>query len=130
MMRLRFLVTMMAFPLLAGVPALAEDSSTGQQPSSARAVPGAAQTSPSSTSTEAPEALQRGTHFNMTPQEAVAAMTMPDGFHVVLSASEPLVRQPNAFCVDDRGRLWVGENYTYTKTGWEPDDRDRILIFT
>lgn len=73
--------------------------------------------------------LIQGKHFNKTPEEAAKAMTVPEGFKVTLFAGEPDVRQPNAFCVDDRGRLWVGENYTYTKTGWKPDARDRILIF-
>ena len=76
-----------------------------------------------------PIKLLRGKHFNKTPAEAVKAMTMADGFKVTLFAAEPDIRQPNAFCIDDRGRLWVGENYTYTKYGWKPDHRDRILIF-
>ena len=66
---------------------------------------------------------------NMTPEETVASMELADGFQMKLFAGEPDVCQPNAFAVDDRGRLWVGENYTYTKYGWKPDDRDRILIF-
>jgi len=66
---------------------------------------------------------------NMTPEETVAAMELADGFKMTLFAGEPDVRQPCAFAVDDRGRLWVGENYTYTKYGWKPDERDRILIF-
>lgn len=73
--------------------------------------------------------LIKGKHYNLTPEQAVKAMTVPKGFQVKLFAGEPDVQQPNAFCIDDRGRLWVGENYTYTKTGWHPDSRDRILIF-
>jgi putative membrane-bound dehydrogenase-like protein len=76
------------------------------------------------------EVLVRGEHYNLTPQEAEAAMEVQEGFQIRLFASEPDIRQPNAFCIDDRGRLWVGENYTYTKVGWKPDSRDRILIFT
>jgi putative membrane-bound dehydrogenase-like protein len=66
---------------------------------------------------------------NMTPEETVKAMELADGFKMSVFAGEPDVRQPCAFCLDDRGRLWVGENYTYTKYGWSPDDRDQILIF-
>ncbi|MCA9269995.1 MAG: dehydrogenase, partial [Planctomycetales bacterium] len=66
---------------------------------------------------------------NMTPEETVKAMELADGFKMTVFAGEPDVRQPCAFAVDDRGRLWVGENYTYTKYGWQPDARDRILIF-
>lgn len=75
------------------------------------------------------ESLVRGKHYNLTPREAEQAMEVAEGFHVQLFAGEPDIRQPNAFCIDDRGRLWVGENYTYTKLGWSPDQRDRILIF-
>jgi len=77
----------------------------------------------------AAQELQRGKHYFFTPEEAAAKMTAPEGFRVIPFAGEPDVRQPNAFCIDDRGRLWVGENYTYTKYGWSPDKRDRILIF-
>jgi putative membrane-bound dehydrogenase-like protein len=67
--------------------------------------------------------------INKTPAAALQAMTLAPGFKATVFAAEPHVRQPNAFCIDDRGRLWVGENYTYTKYGWKPDERDRILIF-
>jgi putative membrane-bound dehydrogenase-like protein len=74
---------------------------------------------------EPPEPLD----VNKTPAEALKAMTLAPGFKATTFAAEPHIRQPNAFCIDDRGRLWVGENYTYTKYGWKPDERDRILIF-
>ncbi len=61
-------------------------------------------------------------------REAARGMTAPDGFQVTLFAAEPDVRQPIAFAIDDRGRLWVAENYAYPL--WSPDKgRDRILIF-
>ena len=65
------------------------------------------------------------------PLEAAKKMTVPPGFKVSLFAGEPDIRQPNAFCVDDRGRLWVAENYSYTGPGgpWKPSGRDRVLIF-
>jgi putative membrane-bound dehydrogenase-like protein len=37
------------------------------------------------------------------------------------------VKQPISFCFDDRGRVWVAENYSYPK--WTPEGKDRILIF-
>jgi putative membrane-bound dehydrogenase-like protein len=40
-------------------------------------------------------------------------MTVPEGFTVSLFAGEPDVKQPIAFCLDDRGRLWVVEAYCY-----------------
>ena len=40
-------------------------------------------------------------------------MTVPEGFKVTLFAGEPDVHQPIALCLDDRGRLWVAEAYSY-----------------
>src|SRR5262245_37417479 len=64
-------------------------------------------------------------------KQAVKLMTVPPGFKAHLFAAEPDIRQPNAFCIDDRGRLWVAENYSYTGPGgpWRPSGKDTILIF-
>ena len=65
----------------------------------------------------------------LSPEEAVKAMTLPAGFKATLFAGEPDVKQPIAFCIDDRGRLWVVECYTYPirKPGEKGDDR--IVVF-
>jgi putative membrane-bound dehydrogenase-like protein len=65
------------------------------------------------------------------PLQAVKLMTVPPGFKAHLFAGEPDIKQPNAFCIDDRGRLWVAENYSYTGPGgpWKPSGKDTILIF-
>jgi hypothetical protein len=42
-------------------------------------------------------------------------MTVPEDFTVSLFAGEPDVHQPIAFAIDDRGRLWVAECFTYPK---------------
>ena len=63
----------------------------------------------------------------LPPLEAARTMRVPDGFNVTLFAGEPDVKQPIGFCIDDRGRLWVAEAYSYpshTTSG-----KDRILIF-
>ena len=52
-------------------------------------------------------------HAGLDPREAAAAMTVPDGFRVTLFAGEPDVQQPIAQAIDDRGRLWVAEAYSY-----------------
>jgi putative membrane-bound dehydrogenase-like protein len=52
--------------------------------------------------------------------EAVKAITLPPGFKATLFASEPDIKQPIAFCIDDRGRLWVAEGYTYPKRKGRP----------
>ena len=54
---------------------------------------------------------------------------MPKGFTVTLVAGEPDVVQPIAFTIDDRGRLWVAEAYTYPVRAPEGQGKDRILIF-
>ena len=49
----------------------------------------------------------------LTAEEAVAEMSVVDGYKVNAWAAEPMVVQPMAFCWDDRGRLWVAENRDY-----------------
>ncbi len=63
--------------------------------------------------------------------QALKLMTLAPGFKAHLFAAEPDIRQPNAFCIDDRGRLWVAENYSYTGPGgpWKPSGKDTIVIF-
>ncbi|MFO0807133.1 MAG: PVC-type heme-binding CxxCH protein [Gemmataceae bacterium] len=68
-------------------------------------------------------------HAGLPPEQAAAAMTVPEGFTVTLFAGEPDVKQPIAFCIDDRGRLWVAEAYDYPIRQPEGKGHDRILIF-
>src|SRR5439155_21177583 len=49
----------------------------------------------------------------LSPEDAAKEMTLPPGFKATLFAGEPDVKQPIAFAIDDRGRLWVAEAYTY-----------------
>ncbi|OJW16253.1 MAG: dehydrogenase [Planctomycetales bacterium 71-10] len=65
----------------------------------------------------------------LPPEEAARAMEAPPGFKVTLYAGEPDVVQPIAFTIDDRGRLWVVESYTYPIRQPEGQGKDRILIF-
>jgi putative membrane-bound dehydrogenase-like protein len=66
----------------------------------------------------------------LTPEKAVATMTVQPGFQVNLFASEPMISQPMAFCWDARGRLWVAENRDYESrgSGFSSDGSSRILI--
>jgi putative membrane-bound dehydrogenase-like protein len=68
-------------------------------------------------------------HAGLSPSEAARAMTLPPGFRATLFAGEPDVQQPIAAAIDDRGRLWVAEAYSYPHRVKEDDARDRILIF-
>ena len=63
----------------------------------------------------------------LPPEQAAAGMTLPEGFKATLAAAEPEIRQPIAMAIDDRGRLWVAECYSYPV--WSEKGRDRILIF-
>ena len=62
----------------------------------------------------------------LPPDQAVKAMRVPEGFTATLVAAEPDVVQPIAFCVDDRGRLFVAEALNYGT--WQPTGKDRIVI--
>ena len=65
----------------------------------------------------------------LSPEDAAKAMTVPEGFSVTLFAGEPDVVQPIAMAIDDRGRLWVAEAYSYPIKLPKEQARDRILIF-
>lgn len=65
----------------------------------------------------------------LSPEAAAKEMTLPKGFKAHLFAGEPDVKQPVAFCLDDRGRLWVVENYDYPKRKPDGQGTDRILVF-
>jgi putative membrane-bound dehydrogenase-like protein len=79
----------------------------------------------------------------LTPEKAAEVATLPPGFKMHVFAGEPDVKQPIAFCDDDRGRLWVVEGYTYPKrVGVPPKNgtdeekqkdilggKDRLLVF-
>ncbi|MDB6121449.1 MAG: putative rane-bound dehydrogenase [Pedosphaera sp.] len=65
----------------------------------------------------------------LSPEEAAKDMTLPPGFKASLFAGEPDVKQPIAFAIDHRGRVWVAEAYTYPKRAPEGQGKDRILVF-
>ncbi len=66
-----------------------------------------------------------------TPQAALDAIQLPPGFKANLYASEPDVHQPIAMTMDERGRLWVAECFTYSdrSQNYDTELNDRILIF-
>jgi putative membrane-bound dehydrogenase-like protein len=69
------------------------------------------------------------TNAGLTPEQSVKAATLPEGFKLKLFAGEPDVHQPIAFTIDDRGRLWVAEAYTYPVRAKEGEGKDDIFIF-
>jgi len=68
-------------------------------------------------------------YAGLAPEAAAQAMTLPPGFKATLFAGEPDVKQPIAMALDDRGRLWVAEAYSYPIKVPEKNAKDRILIF-
>ncbi|MCA9141652.1 MAG: hypothetical protein H6821_11825 [Planctomycetaceae bacterium] len=63
----------------------------------------------------------------LSPQDAIAKMTVPDGFSVELVASEPDIQNPVAMTFDERGRIWITESFEYPRFEAGPG-RDRIKI--
>ena len=66
----------------------------------------------------------------LTPEEALNVMTVHEDFNVNLFASEPMMRQPMAFCWDNKGRLWIAENMDMfgSGNGIHVTKESRILI--
>ncbi|HEV7402528.1 MAG TPA: PVC-type heme-binding CxxCH protein [Chthoniobacteraceae bacterium] len=65
---------------------------------------------------------------NPDAQSVVATMKLTPGFQAELIAAEPDVKQPIAFCMDERGRLWIAEGYSYPNKQPEGQGKDRIII--
>lgn len=61
-------------------------------------------------------------------KDAAAKFTLPKGFHATLFAGEPDIVQPMSFTFDDRGRMWVVENFSYPKWSTDGTGKDRITI--
>jgi putative membrane-bound dehydrogenase-like protein len=65
---------------------------------------------------------------NAQAQAVVAGMQLMDGFQAELIAAEPDVHQPIAFAIDERGRLWIAEAFSYPNRQPEGQGKDRIRI--
>jgi quinoprotein glucose dehydrogenase len=58
--------------------------------------------------TKIPDGTAEGT-------KAIAKFKVPDGFKAELWAAEPLLGQPVAFCIDEKGRIFVAETYRFNR---------------
>jgi glucose/arabinose dehydrogenase len=67
-------------------------------------------------------------HAGLSAEEAAKEMVVPPGFKVQVAAAEPDVQQPIAMAIDDRGRIWIAEAYTYPTRAPEGKGKDRIII--
>ncbi|HEY4312134.1 MAG TPA: PVC-type heme-binding CxxCH protein [Pirellulales bacterium] len=63
----------------------------------------------------------------LSPAEAIAKMTVPEGFQVELVAAEPDIVNPVAMTFDERGRIWITESLEYPRREAGPG-RDRVKI--
>ncbi len=68
-------------------------------------------------------------YAGLSPEDAAKFATLPPGFKMHVFAGEPEIVQPIAFCLDDRGRVWVAEGLTYPIRAPEGQGKDRILVF-
>ncbi len=68
-------------------------------------------------------------HAGLSATQAARAMELPAGFRVDVIAAEPDLHQPIALAVDDRGRLWVAEAFTYPKRQAGERGSDNIVVF-
>jgi len=74
---------------------------------------------------------EKATTAPMPPDEVVASAKLPPGFKLSVFAAEPDVQNPIAFTIDERGRLWVVENYTWAGSNlsvWDTKLKDRVVI--
>jgi putative membrane-bound dehydrogenase-like protein len=63
----------------------------------------------------------------LSPEEALKKMTVPEGFTVELVASEPMIVNPVAMTIDERGRFWITESLEYPRRKPGPG-QDRIKV--
>lgn len=65
-----------------------------------------------------------------SPQKALKALKLPEGFKATLFAAEPDVQNPVGMAWDAKGRMWVAENYTYAERAKRFDLglKDRVII--
>ena len=78
-----------------------------------------------------PKNTEKSTTSPMAPDEVVKTAKLPPGFELSVFAAEPDVQNPIAITTDERGRLWVAENYSWAgggAGGFDGNQRDRIVV--
>ncbi len=63
----------------------------------------------------------------LSPEQAIAKMTVPEGFAVELVAAEPDIVNPVAMTFDERGRVWITESLEYPRQA-PGKGRDRVKV--
>ena len=63
----------------------------------------------------------------LSPAEAIAKMTVPEGFKVELVAAEPDIINPVSMTFDERGRVWITESIEYPRSS-PGVGKDRVKV--
>lgn len=67
----------------------------------------------------------------LTPEQSQRAFVLPDGYHMELVASEPMITEPVAIAWDGNARMYVAQMETYTQdadgTGTK-DKKSRVML--
>ena len=74
---------------------------------------------------------EKSTTSPMLPADVIKSVKLPAGFELAVFAAEPQVQNPIAITTDERGRLWVAENYSWAgggAGGFDGNQRDRIVV--
>lgn len=77
-----------------------------------------------------PYDTEKAGYAPMPAAEAAKTAVLPEGFRLEVFASEPEVRQPIGITLDEKGRLWVAECYTFAENPrrWDLALNDRVTI--
>lgn len=78
-----------------------------------------------------PSNTEKSTDQPMPPEEVCRTAVLPPGFELTAFAAEPDVQNPIAITTDERGRVWVAENYTWAGAdagNFDVNLRDRVVI--
>ena len=78
-----------------------------------------------------PPNTEKATTAPLPPHKVCETARLPPGFKLSVFAAEPAVQNPIAITTDERGRLWVAENYSWAGAGaggFDAKQRDRIII--
>jgi putative membrane-bound dehydrogenase-like protein len=78
-----------------------------------------------------PQNTEKAKTAPMPPDKVCESAKLPPGFKLSVFAAEPDVQNPIAITTDERGRLWVAENYSWAGAGaggFDARQRDRIVI--
>ncbi|HEX8609153.1 MAG TPA: hypothetical protein VF679_10990, partial [Pedobacter sp.] len=67
----------------------------------------------------------------LSPDESMKTMVLPEGYHLELVASEPMIKEPVAIAWDGDGKMYVAEMLTYMQDAdakGEQERRSRISL--